>query len=151
MKIAGQCVVSIHYTLTSEGVELDSSKGKAPLTYLHGAGGLIPGLESALEGSQAGDDLSVDIEPKDGYGERDEALIGQVPMSAFEGVDKVEAGMQFRSTDDQGVVRSITVVKVEEETVVVDANHPLAGRPLHFEVSVEEVREPTAEELQQTR
>jgi FKBP-type peptidyl-prolyl cis-trans isomerase SlyD len=149
MRIAGQCVVSIHYTLTSEGVELDSSRGREPLTYLHGAGGIIPGLEGALEGCEAGDDVSVDIEPADGYGEFNEALISQVPRSAFEGIDKVEPGMQFRSTDQQGMTRNITVVKVEDESVVVDANHPLAGRQLHFEVSVESVREPTAEELQQ--
>lgn len=151
MKIAGQCVVSIHYTLTSEGVELDSSKGRGPLTYMHGSGGIIPGLERALDGCEPGDDISVDVEPADAYGEVNEDLISQVPRSAFDGVDKVEPGMQFQATDQQGVARNITVVKVEEDAVVIDANHPLAGQQLHFDVSVEEVREPTNQELQQTR
>lgn len=147
MKIEGQCVVSIHYKLTSEGVELDSSEGKAPLTYLHGAGGIIPGLEQALEGCAQGDDLSVDIQPEDAYGPVNDELIQNVPKSAFEGVDKVEPGMQFQASGQNGAVQNITVVKVEEEEVTIDANHPLAGRELHFDVSVEEVREPTAEEL----
>lgn len=149
MKIAGQCVVSIHYTLTSEGIELDSSKERGPLTYLHGAGGIIPGLEKALDGCEPGDDVSVDLEPADAYGEVNEALISQVPRSAFDGVEKVEAGMQFQATDQRGAVQNITVVEVQEENVVIDANHPLAGQPLHFDVTVEEVREPTSEELKQ--
>ena len=149
MKISGQCVVSIHYKLTSQGVELDSSKDRGPLTYLHGAGGIIPGLERALEGCETGDDISVDIEPADAYGEVNDQLIQQVPMSAFEGVEKVEPGMQFQATGQNGAVQNITVVKVEDEGVTIDANHPLAGQHLHFDVTVEEVREPTSDELQQ--
>ena len=90
MKIEKDRVVSIHYTLTNDEKEvLDSSEGQDPLTYLHGAGGLIPGLERELEGRAAGDDLSVSIEPADAYGEVDPQMVQKVPMSAFEGVDKV--------------------------------------------------------------
>ncbi|MEX0941111.1 MAG: peptidylprolyl isomerase [Pseudomonadales bacterium] len=149
MKIEGQKVVSIHYTLTSDGVELDSSKGREPLTYLHGGGGIIPGLEKALEGREAGEDLSVVIEPEEGYGPINDELIQNVPKTAFEGVEKVEPGMQFQASGQNGAVQNITVVKVEEEEVTIDANHPLAGQTLEFDVKVEEVREPTAEELQQ--
>lgn len=151
MKIQGQCVVSIHYTLTSDGIELDSSKGREPLTYLHGAGGIIPGLEKALEGCEPGENVNVVIEPEEGYGPVNDDLIQDVPKSAFDGVDKVEPGMQFQATGQNGAVQNITVVEVGEEQVTIDANHPLAGRTLHFDVDVEEVREPTTEELQQTQ
>jgi len=151
MKIEGQCIVSIHYTLTSEGIELDSSEGRDPLTYLHGAGGIIPGLERALEGCAAGDDVSVDIEPAEAYGDVNEELIRSVPRAAFDGVEKVEPGMQFRATGQNGAVQNITVVEVVDDEVTIDANHPLAGQTLHFDVSVEEVREPTPEEIQQSR
>lgn len=151
MKIAGQCVVSFHYTLTSDGVELDSSRERGPLTYLHGSGGIIPGLERALDGCEPGDDISVDLEPADAYGEVNEALISQVPRSAFDSVEKVEPGMQFQATDQRGAVQNIKVVEVKDESVVVDANHPLAGQALHFDVSVEGVRQPTEDELEQAQ
>ncbi|MCB1691288.1 MAG: peptidylprolyl isomerase [Pseudomonadales bacterium] len=150
MKIAPQCVVSIHYTLTSEGEELDSSKERGPLTYLHGAGNIIPGLEQALEGCEKGDDFQVEIPPEDAYGPHNEQLVQAVPKSAFDGVEKVEPGMQFQATNQNGGVQNITVVQVAEDEVTVDANHPLAGKTLQFDVSVEEVREATAEELTQT-
>ncbi|MEX2327622.1 MAG: FKBP-type peptidyl-prolyl cis-trans isomerase, partial [Pseudomonadales bacterium] len=118
-------------------------------TYLHGGGGIIPGLEKALEGREAGEDLSVVIEPEEGYGPINDDLIQNVPKTAFEGVEKVEPGMQFQASGQNGAVQNITVVKVEEEEVTIDANHPLAGQTLEFDVKVEEVREPTPEELQQ--
>lgn len=149
MQISRNTVAAIDYTLTDdEGQVLDTSQGGEPLTYLHGAGNLIPGLESALEGSNPGDSLSVRIEPEDGYGERDENLIQAVPREAFAGVDQVEAGMRFQATDDQGNVRLVTVSNVEDEQVTVDANHPLAGQPLNFDVSVVEVREATEGEIE---
>ncbi len=149
MKIEGQKVVSFHYTLTSEGVEIDSSKGRDPLTYLHGGGGSIPGLERALEGNEAGAEMQVEIAPEDAYGPVHEQLIQVVPISAFEGVEKVEPGMQFQATGPNGQGQQITVTKVEGEEVTIDANHPLAGQTLNFEVQVTEVREPTPEELSQ--
>ena len=142
MQIAENTVVSIDYTLTDEeGQVIDSSEGREPLTYVHGAGQLIPGLESALEGQSAGDDLEVKVDPGDAYGERDEQLVQAVPRSAFQGVDQVEAGMRFQARADGGQARLITVTAVEGETVTIDANHPLAGKPLNFKVSVVEVRE----------
>lgn len=149
MKIEGQKVVSIHYKVSSDGVELDSSEGKDPLTYMHGAGGIIPGLEKALEGHEEGAEMTVEIPPEDAYGAVNDELIQAVPKSAFDGVEKVEAGMQFQATGQNGQTQNITVVKVEGEEVTVDANHPLAGQTLNFEVKVETVREPTDEEVQQ--
>lgn len=148
MQIARHTVASIDYTLTdNDGQVLDTSEGREPLTYLHGEGNLIPGLETALEGQNPGDSLSVSIEPAEAYGERDERLIQQVPMAAFEGVESVEPGMRFQATDEQGQGRVVTVTEVEGDEVTVDANHPLAGQPLNFEVSVVEVREATPEEI----
>lgn len=148
MKIAQEKVVSIHYTLkNSEGTVLDSSSGSDPLAYLHGAGSIVPGLETALEGKESGDTLSVTVEPGQGYGDRDERLVQDVPRSAFEGVGELAPGMRFQAQGPQGT-RLVVVTRVAEEVVTVDANHPLAGQTLHFEVEVTEVRDATAEELE---
>jgi len=148
MKIAHEKVVAIHYTLTnSEGAVLDSSSGGQPLAYLHGFGNIIPGLESALEGKAAGDKLSVTVEPEQGYGARDERLVQAVPRSAFQGVSEIAPGMQFQAKGPQGS-RLVVITQVAEEEVTVDANHPLAGQTLHFDVEVSEVRDATAEELE---
>ena len=148
MQISQNTVASIEYKLTDgEGQVLDTSEGREPLTYLHGSGNLVPGLESALEGSTTGDSLNVTVEPAEGFGERDENLIQQVPKAAFEGVDEVEPGMRFQAADEGGQQRIITVKEIEGDQVTVDANHPLAGVPLNFEVNVVDVREASEEEL----
>jgi len=148
MKIANNCVVSIHYTLTNgEGEVLDSSAGGEPLSYLHGAGGIIPGLESELAGQSEGDELKVTVQPEDGYGDVNPELLQHVPRSAFEGVKELEPGMQFQAEGPEGEARIIMVQEVEDEQVLINANHPLAGQVLHFEVKVAAVREASAEEL----
>jgi len=149
MLIGSEKVVLIHYTLTDEsGQVLDSSSGRDPLAYLHGKGNIIPGLEKALEGKQAGDKLNVAVQPAEGYGERDERLVQDVPREAFENVDEVNPGMQFQAQNEQGQARIVTVTKVADDLITIDANHPLAGANLNFDVEVTEVREPTAEELE---
>jgi FKBP-type peptidyl-prolyl cis-trans isomerase SlyD len=148
MKIAHEKVVSIHYTLTNqEGAVLDSSSGSEPLAYLHGFGNIIPGLENALEGKEMGEKLSVTVEPEQGYGARDEQLVQAVPRSAFKGVEELAPGMQFQAQGPQGT-RLVVVTQVAQDIVTVDANHPLAGQILHFEVEVSEVRAATAEEIE---
>jgi len=148
MKIAHEKVVSIHYTLTNgEGTVLDSSSGGHPLAYLHGFGNIIPGLENALEGKAAGDKLQVTVDPEQGYGARDERLVQAVPRSAFKGVDELAPGMQFQAQGPQGT-RLVVVTQVADDVVTVDANHPLAGQTLHFDVEVSEVRDATSEELE---
>ncbi|MGN6370376.1 MAG: FKBP-type peptidyl-prolyl cis-trans isomerase [Phycisphaerae bacterium] len=148
MQIEKNAVVTIDYTLTGpDGAMIDSSVGKQPLPYLHGAGNLIPGLEKALEGKQAGDQLKVTIPPEEAYGARDESLIQSVPKAAFQGVPDVKPGMQFRSQSQQGVQTVVTVTKVEGDTVTVDANHALAGVPLTFDVTVKDVRKASQEEV----
>lgn len=151
MQVAENKVVSIHYKLTNDaGETLDSSEGREPLAYIHGQGNIIPGLEKALDGKNSGDELNVTVEPAEGYGDRHEQLIQDVPMSAFEGVDEVKPGMQFQAQTEAGP-RVVTVVEVDEQQVTVDANHPLAGQELHFQVQVTDVREATEEEIQQGR
>jgi FKBP-type peptidyl-prolyl cis-trans isomerase SlyD len=148
MQIAKDKVVSIEYTLKDdEGTLLDTSQGRDPLAYLHGAGNIIPGLEQALEGKQAGESLSVRIDPKDAYGERSDELQQVVPRQLFQGVETLEPGMQFQAQAEGGV-QIVTVKAVEDDNVTVDANHPLAGVTLNFDVSVVEVRDANAEELE---
>lgn len=148
MKVADNKVVVIDYTLTdNSGTVIDSSEGAGPLAYLHGADNIIPGLEAALLGKEAGDKVQASIEPANAYGERHEALKQEVPAELFSGVDNVEVGMQFQSETDQGPVL-VTVVAVNDETITVDGNHPLAGVHLNFDVEVREVREASAEELE---
>lgn len=147
MRIDNNAVVAFDYTLTDpKGQVLDSSDGREPLAYLHGTGGIIPGLERELDGKQAGDTLEVDVAPADAYGERNDALEQQVPREQFQGVDELEPGMQFRVDTAQGPM-VFTVTDVAEDLVTVDGNHPLAGVPLHFNVTVRDVREATEEEI----
>ncbi len=148
MQIAEKSVVSIQYKLSDDtGEVLDSSEDGQPLVYLHGADNIIPGLENELAGKTVGDSLAVTIQPEDGYGVINEEMIQTVPRSAFEGVDKIEPGMRFEAAGDEGETQLIVVVEVSEDEVTVDGNHPLAGEVLHFEVTVEEVREATDDEV----
>ncbi len=143
MKISSGALVSIHYTLTDEdGEVIDSSRDREPLQYEHGSGNIIPGLEQALEGHTSGDDVQVTVEPEDGYGQRNEDMIQTVPRDAFANVESVEPGMQFRVETEKGPM-VLQVKEVEEESVVVDFNHPLAGERLHFDVNVTDVSENT--------
>ena len=148
MKIVHQAVASFEYTLTNdEGQVLDTSEGGAPLSYIHGIGNLIPGLEKELEGKGAGDELSVRIPAAEAYGERDEDMVQAVSRDQMpEGVE-IEVGMQLQAESDQGM-HVVTVVGVDDEQIQLDANHPLAGVPLNFDVKVVEVRDATAEELE---
>lgn len=148
MQISDNVVALIEYTLTNnQGEVLDSSVGGEPLGYIHGAGNIIPGLERALVGKKAGDTLKVTVAPADGYGEKNEAMLQEVPREMFQGVDQIEVGMQFHAQTDHGM-QVITVAKVTADTITVDGNHPLSGETLNFDVKVIEVRAATEEELE---
>lgn len=148
MKIADQAVVLFNYTLHNErGDLLDHSPEGTPLAYLHGFGNLIEGLERALAGHSAGERFQVVVEPEDGYGEHQSELVQQVPVEMFAGVERIEPGMSFEGETEDGV-QSVRVIAVTDTTVTVDANHPLAGQRLNFDVEVVEVRAATVEELQ---
>ena len=146
--IGDKLVVSMHYKLTDDdGNVLDSSEGSEPLAYLHGSDSIIPGLERALVGKVQGDALKVKVQPEDGYGEIDPELIQAVDKSAFEGVDSIEAGMAFEAEAPDGTVQRIVVKEVKGDEVTIDANHPLAGFVLTFDVEIVGVREATEEEI----
>ena len=146
-QVAKDKVVSIDYTLTGTGGEvIDSSQGGEPLTYLHGAGNIIPGLEQALEGKSAGEEINATVAPDQGYGQKNPGLIQPVPRSQFPGVSDIKVGMQFQAQTNHGP-RVVTVVDMNDDTVTVDANHPLAGETLTFAVRVVEVRDATQQEL----
>ena len=146
MQIENRKVVTLDYTLTDEsGDVLDTSKGGDPLVYLHGAGNIVPGLEVALNGKDEGDSFKVIVEPPEGYGERDEELLQTVPKDRL-GDEKLEVGMQFQATGPEGPTL-LTVVSVQGDQVTLDANHPLAGKTLAFDVTVIAVRDATLEEL----
>jgi FKBP-type peptidyl-prolyl cis-trans isomerase SlyD len=146
MQIAEGVVVAMDYTLKGEdGEVLDASEGRGPLFYMHGAGNIIPGLERELVGLSVGDSKDVVVEAADGYGERNEALIQTVPKDLMAGIENLQVGMQLRASTDDGETM-VTVAAVGDDTVTVDGNHPMAGRKLHFAVSIVEVRDATDEE-----
>ncbi len=147
MQIADQKVVTIDYTLTDDnGNILDRSEG-GRFAYLHGAHNIIPGLEKALAGKAAGDEVEVRIQPEEGYGPRDETLRQVVSREMFDTPDEIEVGRQFHAQTPEGDTLIITVVGVEGDEVTIDGNHPLAGMTLNFDVKVVDVREATAEEI----
>jgi len=148
MNIAKDKVVSIHYTLKNDaGSVIESCEGAEALVYLHGAQNIIPGLERALEGKVADDALEVCIEAVDAYGEYNKELTEVVPSRMFEGVDRLEVGMEFQAETEQGV-QVIWIVNVNGNDITIDGNHPLAGERLHYDVTVDAVRDASAEELE---
>ena len=150
MNIADKMYVTIDYTLTLEsGQEIDKSPEGQPLGFIAGTGQIIPGLETGLIGRTAGDSAKVVVEPEDAYGPVKDDLFQEVPNSQFPSDVDVKAGMAFEAQGPNGPFM-ITVAKINDnDTVTVDLNHPMAGKQLHFDVNVVEVREPTAEELAQ--
>ena len=147
MQVAKDKVISIDYTLTdAQGTELDTSRGRGPFAYIHGTGNIIPGLEAALEGKTAGDQVNAVIPPEKGYGARDEGLVQELARSQFDTEDEIQVGMQFHAMSESGP-RVVTVVGVNADNVTIDGNHPLAGVTLHFDVTVKEIRDATSEEL----
>jgi len=147
MQIADGTVVAMDYALKDdEGTLIDQSQPGQPMVYLHGHRNIIPGLEAALAGKLAGETAEVRVDPENGYGEINPALEQVVPKERFQGVEDLQAGMQFQANTDQGPV-SVRVVKVEDDDVTVDGNHPLAGKHLNFNVTIQEVRVATEEEI----
>ncbi|RPH99526.1 MAG: peptidylprolyl isomerase [Lysobacterales bacterium] len=147
MNVADQKVVSFHYTLiNAQGMELESTRDRQPMSYLHGARNIIPGLENALTGKAAGDRFQVTIEPADAYGERKPGNIQRIPAKHFRDPRRLEPGQAVSIQTQRGPVQA-SVVKVGRFNVDVDANHPLAGQTLTFDVEVTAVRDATGEEI----
>lgn len=147
MNISQNVVGLFHYTLKNdEGEIIDSSEGKAPLAYLHGAGNIVSGLEKEMEGKTTGDTFSTVVSPQEGYGEYDAEKVQSVPREMFKGTDTIEVGMQFHAETPAGA-QIVEVAEVDANQVTINANHPLAGQNLHFDIEITDVREASQEEL----
>lgn len=147
MNIDNNKVVSFHYTLKNDqGEEIESSREREnAMVYLHGAGNIIPGLEKAMQGKEAGDQFEVTLGPAEAYGERNESAIQRVSAKHFGEGRRLKPGQLVVLNTQQGP-RQVTVLKVGRFNVDVDANHPLAGQSLTFNVEVTDVRDATEEE-----
>ncbi len=147
MLIGQNSIVSIQYTLSNDSGEvMDQSQDGEPLVYLHGAAGIIPGLENELTGKVAGDEFKVTIKPEEAYGAHVPEMVQLIPRTSLPADIDVQIGMQLNVESPNGP-RMVSVTGVAEQMVTVDGNHPLAGLTLHFEGKIEHVREATAEEL----
>ncbi len=150
MRIETDRVVTVAYTLSNEkGEVLDTSKGRAPLTYIHGAG-MIKGFETALEGRSPKDVFSFTVEPEEGYGERRPELLFQVDKEQLKEIPDLAVGVPLRVRTPDGTMVAV-VAGIEDDKVTLDGNHPLAGLTLTFDVEVVDVREATEEELADVR
>ncbi len=147
MQISKNSVVTLNYTLKNDqGETLDQSQDGSFL-YLHGAGGIIPGLEGQLEGKSAGDSFSAHIEPAEAYGERDDSMVQVVPRDMFDKEHPIEEGIQFHAESPDGDMLTVTVTKVDGDDITVDGNHPLAGIALNFDINIVDIRAASEEEI----
>lgn len=148
MTISQHKVVSIHYKVVDADSEqlIDSSDGKEPMTYLHGAGNIIPGLEQALEGKGVGDRFDVTIAAADAYGEYSADQVQKVPREAFAEIADLQIGLRVTAQTEIGAIE-LVVTEIVDDEVTVDANHPLAGKSLAFSVSVEDIRDASEAEI----
>jgi FKBP-type peptidyl-prolyl cis-trans isomerase SlyD len=147
MKIRDNAFVAIKYKLSIDGGEIvDQSSPDSPLGFVFGRNQIIPGLEKALQGLEVGDSRQVDVPASDGYGEVRDELIQELPRKNFPDDVDIEEGMMFQAHTPHGPM-SFRVSSVKEDMIVADLNHPLAGKDLHFDVIVSEVREATEDDL----
>ncbi len=141
-------VVSFHYTLkNAAGEQMETSREKDPMTYLHGANNIITGLEKAMEGHAVNDEFSVTVEPEEAYGVRNEKNVQRVPLKRLKGIGKISPGQVLNLQTNNGQVQ-VTVLKVGRFNIDVDGNHPLAGKQLTFDVEITDIRDASAEELE---
>jgi FKBP-type peptidyl-prolyl cis-trans isomerase SlyD len=151
MQISKDKVITFHYRLENEqGEEIETSHGSDPMAYLHGHGNIISGLEAGMEGKQAEDVFTVTVEPKDGYGLRNEDAIQRVPMKHLVGDKKANAklkpGMLASINTEEGA-KQVIVIKVGKFNVDVDTNHPLAGQVLKFDIEIQSIRDASDDEV----
>ena len=147
MSIEQNKVVSFHYTLSNEkGKTIESSSGRDPMVYLHGAGNIIPGLEKEMAGKAAGDSFKVTVQPAEAYGERSQDKLQRVSAKVFPNARQLRPGQVVQLQTKQGPVQAM-IVKVGRFNIDIDANHPLAGQALTFDVEILDVRDATEEEV----
>lgn len=148
LAVADGLVVSLAYTLRlDDGEEIDSATSDDPLTYLHGAQNIIPGLEQALTGLKVGDARQVSVNPVDAYGDVDPEAYEMVPYDAFPADVDLEEGMGLQMVDESGRQMDAYISELRDEGALLDLNHPLAGETLHFDVEIVGLRRATADEI----
>lgn len=147
MQIDKNSVVTLAYTLTDNDKKVIDKSDDGSFCYLHGASNIIPGLENALTGKAAGDELTVTVQPEDGYGERNDEHMQEVGRDMFPADQELEEGMQFSAEGPDGQSLMLSITKIDGDKITVDGNHPLAGVVLNFDVKIMDIRTATSEEL----
>jgi FKBP-type peptidyl-prolyl cis-trans isomerase SlyD len=148
MEIADRRVATIHFTLLDQqGGQVTTTHGHDPLVYVHGTGGIVRGLEEALAGHRAGDKFEVEVAPEQGFGKRHEGLVQTLPRSLLGADSQPQVGARLKAQTARGPL-DVVVTAVDADTVTVDGNHPLAGRPFRARVEVVDVRLASPEEIQ---
>ncbi len=154
MEIKKNMVVAVSYELEVEGKIADKAGSEAPLEYIHGSGMLLPKFEAALEGKAPGDGFEFTLKPEEGYGSYNPGYLARIPLEAFQidgklATELLVVGRTLPMLNSEGQVVQGTVLEVNDKDVVMDFNHPMAGKTLHFTGKVEAVREATEKELKE--
>lgn len=146
-QIENDVIVNLAFTLTVDGEVIDEATAEDPFFYLHGHENVITGIENAVNGMKIGDSKSFDVKPEDGYGEPDPDGIMHLPRTEFPEDLPLEVGMELEMRDEDGRIVYATVGSMTKSMVKLDFNHPLAGKDLHFDVTVLDLQTPSPEEL----
>jgi len=147
IKIEDDMVVSLEFTLRVEDELVDHTEPNHPIQFIQGLGQVVSGLEDALYGMRVGESKEITIPPEDAYGEEDEEAYAEIPKSEFPEDIPLELGVELILQDDEGEELEAYIVEIDEDTVLLDLNHPLAGEELHFSIKVVDIRKATEEEL----
>ncbi len=131
--------VTLDYTVSTDGQTVDTSQGRGPFVYVHGEDNILPGLAEALEGMESGEKKTITIPPEKAYGERTGEAFKEIPRSILPGDVEPEVNMLLESMSPEGEKAVVKIAEVKEETIVVDLNHPLAGKTLEFDVEIKSV------------
>ena len=147
MRIEKNKAVTINYTLRDDNQRIIDQSSDNSFEYLHGYQGIVPGLEASLENRKIGDQFHVSVAPEEGYGVRDEAKIETVPRELFPKDETIEPGMQFHAESAEQELITITILEVNDNSVKIDGNDPLAGKTLHFDIEVVGIRDADESEI----
>lgn len=147
MNIRDDIVVTLDYTLKVDGAVIDTSENSEPIQFIQGQGHIIPGLERQLYGMSKGESKLVAISPAEGYGDVDDNAYTDIPRGQFPSDIPLEIGIALQLRDQRGEVLNATIAEIDQETVHLNFNHPLAGKELVFSIKVVDLREATAEEM----
>jgi FKBP-type peptidyl-prolyl cis-trans isomerase SlyD len=146
MAIEANQIVSLEYEVRDGDKVVDSNVGGAPLVFMFGKGQIIPGLETGIVNMEIGEKADILVKPADAYGEYNADATQEVPADQFAGIE-LEVGMTLYGQGEDGGTVQVTVKEIKEDTVVIDFNHPLAGKDLMFSVTLNNVRDASAEEV----